>query len=272
MDFTPEGGVIEVRISVVENTSRNKQFTLQFAVVDSGQGMSQEQQQAVFSPSSRSRQREGHHGLGLAHSKELAGLMSPGKSTPSCGVISAVGKGSTFFLEVTFTSLEEKKEKKEFPIEEKKEAIKITETPTVVESPKTGTYSDLRVLVAEDNEILQKIELSFLKKLGCVHITIVSNGQEALDKCQTEKYDIIFSDVQMPVMDGLTAAGRIRKEGKNQGTMIVACTAGILQLDDLPAIQGVLEKPYKKDGVEQHLKKVLEANELAEMFTPIEST
>jgi two-component system, sensor histidine kinase and response regulator len=113
----------------------------------------------------------------------------------------------------------------------------------------------LRVLVAEDNVVNQKVAERMLQKLGC-HVDIVSNGFEAVDALGHVPYDIVFMDCNMPEMDGLTATERIRateEEGKH--TIIVALTAN--------AMKGEREKCLEV-GMDDYLAKPVVQKSMAE--------
>ena len=111
-----------------------------------------------------------------------------------------------------------------------------------------------KVLVAEDNLNNQLLIKIILQKLG-LDVTIVENGQLAVEKYQNEEFDLIFLDINMPVMDGLTALKHIRDyEIKTQKhTPIIALTAN--------AINGDKEK-YINEGMDNYLSKPLEKNQL----------
>lgn len=111
-----------------------------------------------------------------------------------------------------------------------------------------------KVLVAEDNPNNQLLIKIVLEKLG-LNITIVDNGQIAVEKYQTEEFDLIFLDVNMPVMDGLTALKNIREyENKMQKyTPIIALTAN--------SINGDREK-YIEEGMDNYLSKPFEREQL----------
>ncbi len=92
-----------------------------------------------------------------------------------------------------------------------------------------GAHNPLRILVAEDNLVNQRVALHVLAKLG-YRADIASNGQEAFDAVQRQRYDLVLMDVQMPVMDGVTATQTIRSEIEaGHQPRIVAMTANVLQ-------------------------------------------
>ena len=113
----------------------------------------------------------------------------------------------------------------------------------------------LHVLVAEDNQLGQKVIHGLMQKLGVNH-TIVNNGQEAIQAAMNYKFDIILMDCDMPIMDGYTATQEIRKWEKKelrQTTPILALTAHILDEHKQKALNA---------GMNSHLSKPIELGEL----------
>jgi len=80
---------------------------------------------------------------------------------------------------------------------------------STISSLSLSSYEELKVLVAEDNKVNQKVFLRLLERIGVSNVQIVSNGQDAVDLEAQEAFDIIFMDIQMPVMDGTEACKRI---------------------------------------------------------------
>lgn len=120
---------------------------------------------------------------------------------------------------------------------------------------KTDRFQNIRALVAEDNEINQKLILVTLENFG-LKVTLTSNGKEALHKRQSEDYDIIFMDVQMPVMNGMEATRAIleyEKEYNEPHIPIIALTAN--------ALKGDKEK-YIVAGMDNYASKPLDLVEL----------
>ncbi|MEK8018175.1 MAG: ATP-binding protein [Candidatus Parabeggiatoa sp.] len=111
----------------------------------------------------------------------------------------------------------------------------------------------LRILLAEDNMVNQKVALLLLKRLGH-DADIVSNGLEVLEALHDKTYDIVFMDVQMPEMDGLTATRRIIKKGSEiQRPYIIAMTANAMQGDREICLEAgmndYLTKPLRKEEI-----------------------
>jgi signal transduction histidine kinase/CheY-like chemotaxis protein len=117
----------------------------------------------------------------------------------------------------------------------------------------------LRVLVAEDNAVNQKLAIKILEKRGHL-VSVVSNGQEAIDALKEEYFDLVLMDVQMPDLDGFEATGRIRNREKEEGghIPIVAMTAHAMKGDREQCIAA---------GMDDYVTKPINVNEL---FTVIE--
>ncbi len=118
----------------------------------------------------------------------------------------------------------------------------------------------LRVLVAEDNAVNQRVALHYLGKLGC-QATLVANGELAVAAALDADFDAIMMDYQMPVMDGLEAARKIRAAGGQRGAVpIVAVTAGVLAIDRekirAAGMDDLLPKPYSLDALRAALEAV----------------
>ena len=188
--FTETGGVkliVDEVGPVVEGNQR-----IRFTVVDTGIGIENDKMQEVFNrfvQASESTTRIfGGTGLGLSIAKSLAELFGG-----SIDLKSEVGKGSIFTIE--------------FPVKIIVDAV-VPETQDK-EINIHESISSLRVLAAEDNSLNQKLLMAIFERLK-ISLTIVNNGQEAIDKLREEAFDVILMDIQMPVMDGYTAIKEIR--------------------------------------------------------------
>ena len=236
LKFTRKG---YVRISVAgrpgetEGTER-----LIFRVQDTGCGIREEDLERIFEnfkqlDSKRNRSAEGT-GLGLSITRRLAELMQG-----TVKVESVYGKGSTFTVEI------------EQRIADARPLSEVPETEARVEEPlEPFTVKDYRILVVDDNLINRKVARSFLQTYG-LEITEAESGMEALELVHRTKFDIIFMDHMMPVMDGIETAQKIRTECGENGRLplIIALTAN--------AMEGVREN-FLVNGFQDFLAKPLD--------------
>ncbi len=129
---------------------------------------------------------------------------------------------------------------------------------TLAATTRDGRYRG-RVLLVEDNVVNQKVAQRFLERLGC-HVTTVDDGAAAVETCRRGSYDLVFMDMQMPVMDGLTATREIRKlEGSARRMPIVALTANAMagQLEQclVAGMDACLTKPLEMDRLRETLER-----------------
>ena len=121
-------------------------------------------------------------------------------------------------------------------------------------------HSDpLRVLLVEDSLVNQKLLIAMLDLRNCV-VTVAVNGQEALNRMAEDEFDVVLMDVEMPVMDGLTATRLIRDQeaGTTRHIPILAVTAGIDRQTCLEAgMDEHLEKPPRQDSLNLKLDQLL---------------
>jgi CheY-like chemotaxis protein len=115
-----------------------------------------------------------------------------------------------------------------------------------------------RILVADDNEINQKLSLRLLEKLGYM-VDVATDGNQALEMAQGKWYDLILMDIQMPVMDGLEAARRILKElPSEEKPIIVAMTANVLTGERERCLEAGMKDFISKPVQLETLKKMIE--------------
>ncbi|NJN31478.1 MAG: response regulator [Synechococcales cyanobacterium RM1_1_8] len=118
---------------------------------------------------------------------------------------------------------------------------------TTPPAPLLAENIPLRVLLAEDNRVNQRVALKLLERLG-YRAELAANGFEVLEAFRRSHYDLILMDVQMPEMDGMEATRRIRREF-NQQPYIVALTASALERDREACLQAgmddYLSKPFR---------------------------
>jgi signal transduction histidine kinase/ActR/RegA family two-component response regulator len=234
LKFTEQG---EIRV-----IAARKGDILEISVKDTGMGIPAESLSKLFLKfdqlDSSTTRRFGGTGLGLAICRELAQLM-----VGEISVTSELGLGSTFTLRVPLRYLGEEK------------AV-ATVAETVSERPAIA----LRVLAAEDNAINQLVLKTLLHQMG-VDPTVVENGQLAVAAWETGDWDVILMDIQMPVMDGLTATAQIRAKELAEGrprTPIVALTAN--------AMSHQVEQ-YITAGMDGHVAKPIQVAELFAALT-----
>ena len=126
-------------------------------------------------------------------------------------------------------------------------------------SEKSGDYSVVRILLAEDNTVNQKVAIHLLKRIG-YHADVVANGVEVLDALKRVSYDVILMDVQMPNMDGIEATYKIcQKYPKEQRPWIIAMTANAMQGDRDKCLNAGMDdyvaKPIDRDKLVEVLNK-----------------
>ncbi len=231
--FTDAG---EVFVSVTSQPKPNSRFELHFEVRDTGIGIPQESMSSLFQSFRQvdmtTTRKYGGTGLGLAISKRLVELMEG-----RIWIESVMGKGSTFHF-----------------------TILIDPAPLPVQAGsldaqgQSGLQKDqlvtLRLLLAEDNMVNQKVALRMLGKLG-IRADVAANGLEVLEALERQNYDIVLMDVQMPEMDGLEATRAIHERWPKGAPHIIAVTAHALEGDRERCLQAGMDdyisKPVKME-------------------------
>ena len=239
--YTPNGGHIRLEIDELTHTEHYTKY--RFVVQDNGIGMSEEFQKTLFEPFTRE-EKSGTNkvqgtGLGMAITKSIVDLMGG-----TIHVESTTGKGTQF--EVVL----------EFPIDAEADTVQQAQA-LPEEEETTSPLSGMKFLCAEDNAINAEILQMLLETKGA-SCTICSNGQEIVDAFAGVKpgdYDMILMDIQMPVMDGLEAARRIRSSENPLGRVIpiLAMTANAF-LEDM--------QKSKEAGMDEHLSKPVDIDAL----------
>ena len=235
--FTETGSVV-IRVQPL-NVSEDA-VHLRFDVEDTGIGMADETQANLFQPFSQAdssiTRRFGGTGLGLSISKRLVELMGG-----RIGVESALGVGSNFWFDVSFERLAE---------EEKSRT-----TPKEVSGPR---LQGLRLLVVDDNQINLLLAEKALTREGA-EVLLVQDGLQAIDclKSEPSGFDLVLTDIQMPVMDGLTATRAIRRELKLESLPVIALTAGVLAEERQQALDA---------GINDFLPKPMDLDVMANMI------
>jgi len=228
--FTDYGG-ISVSIGALPMGAADKVW-LEISVDDSGIGIPRDVLPRLFKPFAQGdasiARRYGGTGLGLAISRRLANLMGG-----DIAAHSKLGEGSRFTLGLPLRKVQSA-------------ALPQTQEPRQEEE--RGGKS-LKVLLAEDNPVNQKVAAAMLRKFGH-QVTVVADGYEALEAVRKSHWDIVLMDVQMPGLDGLAATRRIRAlEGSGAEVPIIAVTANALRGDDERCLEagmdGYIAKPIE---------------------------
>jgi CheY-like chemotaxis protein len=120
----------------------------------------------------------------------------------------------------------------------------------------------LKILLAEDNAVNQKLALRLLEQMG-YRADVASNGVEAIDSIQRQIYDVILMDIQMPEMDGLDATRSIRKLSSLKQPRIIAMTANAMQGDREMCIAA---------GMEDYISKPIRVNELMDALLKVQKS
>lgn len=229
LKFTDKGSIT---VNMQPLQKANGKVTLSFMVSDTGIGIPAERLESVFEnfeqAATETTRKYGGTGLGLSITKTLSEMMGG-----SIAVTSEPGKGTTFRVLLTLD---------EASIgEENKPKLKTN-------LPQNNLLEGKKILVAEDNEINQKVIRHTLQRAGIL-TTIVNNGKEAVDLLeQGELFDLIILDLQMPLMNGFQTATYIRKKLELH-TPIVAMTASALRNEKMKCFElgmnEYLTKPFE---------------------------
>jgi signal transduction histidine kinase/ActR/RegA family two-component response regulator len=219
--FTEDGSI------TVSVDWREADRRLIVAVADTGCGIAPDRLANIFDSFEQAdagtTRKYGGTGLGLAISRRLAEIMG-GRLTAE----SVVGEGSTFTLNL--------------PVEPVQKTERAPERAAADESVLAGRV----ILAADDHAVNRRILSLLLEPHGC-QLVLVENGAEAVEAANTQAFDAILMDMQMPVMDGLTATARIRAEGMNRRTPVIALTANAMDVHraawDAEGVHAFLTKP-----------------------------
>ncbi len=221
----------------IGKTGTGRSGRMRFAVVDTGTGINQEVLPTLFQDFAQAdssvTRKFGGTGLGLAICKRLCEVMGG-----EIGAQTSLGQGSTFWFEIPLPACKVSRAKK-------------TAKPTQKQKT-TIRKRELRVLVAEDNAANQLLIKTILNRLGH-DVTVVENGELAVEAALADRYDVILMDVQMPKMDGVSATHCLRDAGCH--TPIIALTAHVLADE---------EGRFREAGMDAWLSKPYDARKLVE--------
>ena len=216
--FTPEHGHIRLEIKQGKAVREDDAFELLVTVTDTGIGITPEQQKNLFSAfmqaDNSTSKKYGGTGLGLVISKNIVTLMGG-----DIALTSEVGKGSCFSFNVFLT---------------KSAAPEVSTDPIQAEQIESYNFADKRILLVEDIEINRVIIMALLEGTQ-VAIDCAENGQRGLEMfaAAENQYDLVFMDIQMPLMDGFESTQRIRalESPRAKSVPIIAMTANAFKED-----------------------------------------
>ncbi len=251
--FTQQGSVTVSLSTQVDETGNRLRFT----VSDTGMGIHKEKQDRIFSEffqaDATSTRQFGGTGLGLAISRQLVVLMGG-----SIGFSSEENKGSVFWFEIPL------KTEVLNPFLTSRLQVSApthTELPSPADEQATESKDEIlrweaKVLVAEDSEVNQFIIRELLTTFGLDPV-IVANGADCVAAFRESTYDIIFMDIQMPVMDGVAATKAIRAlqqdEAMNVDCLIIGLSAHAMMGD---------KERYMEEGMDDYLTKPIDLKKL----------
>jgi PAS domain S-box-containing protein len=233
-------GFVKLTAQIIERVSE-KTCRIYFGVTDSGIGIPSAKLEKVFESFTqadpRTTRKYGGTGLGLTISKKLVELMNG-----IMEVDSIHGKGSCFSFDIVF---ECNQDNNNTPVEQKL----ITDFKA---------FNKLEVLIAEDNAVNLLVVKNILSKWN-ITVTNAENGQVALNKMKDKKFDLVLMDLEMPVMDGLTAVGKIREF--NTKIPIIALTAASfenLQFDlQKVGLNDFVQKPFRPEELYNKIHRLI---------------
>ena len=261
--FTNSG---EIAITVEVQARQESSVALLFAVRDTGIGIPREKQKLIFDAFSQAdastSRMFGGTGLGLSIASRLVGMMGG-----QIWLDSTPGQGSRFYFTAQFG----------IGARRSRDALSGNGVDGFQPEPVGRPFlhpngRPLRVLVAEDNSINQRLVLRVLEKLGH-RATLVNNGREAVEAVRHERFDLVLMDVQMPEMDGFQATMAIRERERSSGAhqTIIAMTAHAMKGDEerclAAGMDGYIPKPVEMhrlraylENIESHCPQPVETN------------
>lgn len=236
--FTHQG---HIRVEARSKTVADGRIMISGVVSDSGIGIPADRLDRLFKAFSQvdtSITRQfGGSGLGLAICSKLCGAMGG-----QISVDSVSGVGSSFRFEIFMAASQA-----------------VAKPVTTFDLDSLTLLPSLRILVAEDNLINQKIALAFLQKLG-LQADLAENGQEAIQRARTTHYDAILMDMQMPIMDGIESTRVIRQFDLAHQPWIIAMTANAFDSDRERCIDAgmndFISKPFRIEALRDKLMQI----------------
>ncbi len=243
--YTPDGGRVNLRARELASGAPDT-ACYEFVVEDTGIGMEPEFVPRLFEPFTRSKLSQSRNidgtGLGMPIAKTIAQLMSG-----DIHVETEAGKGSRFTVQLYLKILEPQKAEKKAEKPSEKELVE-----SVAER-----FKGVRVLLAEDNELNAEIAIELMELAG-IQTELAKDGKQAVEKVKEHPahyFDLIFMDIQMPVMNGYEAAREIRAiEREDISSLPIIAMSANAFLDDV--------RRSGEAGMDGHLAKPVEPEEL----------
>jgi signal transduction histidine kinase len=245
LKFTDQGAV-SVTVNMDRESRAERRATLRFTVADTGIGIPIDRREAIFEPFSQAdgstTRKYGGTGLGLTISRRLVELAGG-----RLWLDAAAQRGSTFY----FTLPVEIAERGTQP-----EAV----MPVGAAAPLVG--AKLRVLLAEDNVVNQRLAVRLLEKMGH-NVRVTATGREALQAIEGDGFDLAFIDVQMPEMDGFEVTAKVRTRELQGGVRlpIIAMTAHAMVGDRERCLHagmdGYVAKPIDAETLALEIRRVM---------------
>ena len=247
--FTEKG---RIEVIAAQTMAHSRRVRIRFEVRDTGIGIPLETQAGLFDPftqaDSSTTRRFGGTGLGLAICKQLVDLMGG-----TIGVRSTPGEGSVFWFELDL----ERAAQAEHP------ADAVAPEPEPAAADELPRFEGFRVLLVEDNPTSQEVGRLILNHMA-LEVDVAEDGRQALDMMDQNRYDLVFMDCQMPVMDGYESTCRVREremQGGGPRAVIIALTGNAMEGDRQKCLQAgmddYLTKPFTLNDVSQVLSRWL---------------
>ena len=243
-----EHGEVSVEVSVL--AAGKEEVAIEFAVRDTGIGIPLNKQQSIFEAFSQAdgsmTRRFGGTGLGLTISARLVAMMGG-----AIWIESLEGKGSCF----RFTA---------HMLAGDPGVSASTTAPFASPAMVAHTPRALRILVAEDNAVNQRLAVCLLQKHGH-RVTVAGNGREAMEALDRDRFDAVLMDIQMPEMSGFEATAAIRRteRGTNRHIPIIAMTAHAMKSDREQCLECGMDAYLSKPIRPQELLEALESVTMA---------
>ncbi len=249
--FTQKG---DITVSAASKPRESGGHWLAISVSDTGVGVPQDKLESLFdafTQADASTTREyGGTGLGLAICRELVEVMG--------GTIEAHSKeglGSTFTFRVPIAMTDQPVVAVDIEAHHATAAAATAVESAAEEAPESA----LRILLAEDNPVNQKVAAMMLQKLGYA-TQVADNGREAVEAVQAATFDVVFMDLQMPELDGLAATRAIRANAEIEQPCIIALTANAMDEDKRRCFEAgmdyFLAKPMRMNDLKDAIDNV----------------